>query len=140
MIKAAGLQPATLPKTKLPQKYFSRTPLTSQKHLSFKEHLTVSASDDIRTIKILVLYCDTNFLFLGYLMILIACAHTALIHFSISCFDEFFKHFKCFCELNINRKRIPNFWSNRSKNCCAKFVVVCSGHNEIILMMRSFQS
>ena len=39
----------------------------------------------------------------------------ALTHFSYPCFDEFFKHFKCFRELHVNRKRIPNFWSKRSK-------------------------
>ena len=70
-------------------------------------------------------------------MILI-CAHAALSHCSVQCFEEFFKPFKRFCRLNINRKRIPNFWSKRSKNFCVKFEIIWSGHNEIILVLHSF--
>ena len=78
-------------------------------------------------------------LFIFTTMILIICAHTALTHFSVSCFDDFFKHFKRFCGRNINRKRIPKFWSKRSKTFCAKFVIIWLGHNEIILVLHSFR-
>ena len=61
----------------------------------------MSASENIRTIKIYALYL---LLFLGYLFsqgltILIICTHVAYIHFSVPCFDEIFKHFKRFCRL-----------------------------------------
>ena len=59
-------------------------------------------------------------------MILVICAHTTLTHFSVPCFDKFFKHFKRFCGLNISRKQITNFWSTRSKTFCAKFIIIWS--------------
>ena len=51
--KAAGLQPETLLKTKLPR---GSCPLSRNTY--FKEHLPVSANDNIRTIDIYVLYLD----------------------------------------------------------------------------------
>ena len=77
-------------------------------------------------------------LFLQDLMILI-CAHTTLTHFSVPCFVEFFKHFKHLCRLNINRKRIPIFWSKRIRTFCAEFLITWLGHNEIILELHSFR-
>ena len=70
------------------------------------EHL-MSASENIRTIKIYALYL---LLFLGYLFsqgstILIICTHVAYIHFSVPCFDEIFKHFKRFCRLILTGKK-----------------------------------
>ena len=72
-------------------------------------------------------------------LLILICTHTALTHFSVPCFDEFFKHFKRFCRLNINRKRIPKFWSKRGDTFCAKFAIIWLGHNEIILVLRSFR-
>ena len=66
----------------------------------------MTASENIRTIKIYVLYHDIYLCFwVIYLTIRIICAHIAPTHFSVPCFDEFSKHFQRFCRLNINRKR-----------------------------------
>ena len=102
-----------------------------------KEHLSVSASHDICTIKIyyfiVILTFALGYLFSQDLIILVICAYTALAHFSIPCF-------KYFCGLNMNRKWITNFWSKRSKTFCAEFVIIWSGDSEIILVLRSFRS
>ena len=105
------------------QLYQRRNSLTSISHgtrpLSrntySKDHRPVPASYDIRSIS-----------FSQDLMILVICAHTTLTHFSVPCFDKFFKHFKRFCGLNISRKQITNFWSTRSKTFCAKFIIIWS--------------
>ena len=62
----------------------------------------------------------------------------ALTHFFVPCFDEFFKQFKRFCRLNINRKRILNFGLKRGKTFCAKFVIIWSGYTKIILVFVRF--
>ena len=77
------------------------------------------------------------YIFSKDLIVLIIYAHTALTYFVVPSFDETFKPFKSFCGVSINR--IPNFWSKRSKTFCAKFIIIWSGHNKIILGLRSFR-
>ena len=117
---------------KLPRKYFSRNPSPFKEHLLFQE---TSSSvifwkylhyQNISTLSWYLL------LFFGYLFsqdlaIPIICTHMALTHVFVPCFDEFFKHFKRFCRLNINRKRILNFGLKRGKTFCAKFVIFGRG-------------
>ena len=128
---------------KLPRKYFLRNPSTFQKHLLFQGTLSrvsfwkYSHYQNICTLSWYLL------LFLGYLFsqdltIPFICAHKALIHFSVPCFDELSKHFKQFRSLNINRKRFLNFCFKRCKTFCAIFVIIWSGHTRIILELRSF--
>ena len=139
---AGGFLPAPLLKIKLPSKYFSRNPSTSQEHLLFQEtpsSVIFWKYSHYQNISTLPWYL---FLFFGYLFSQdlttpIIRAHMAVTHFSVPYFDEFFKQFKCFWRLNINRNRILNFALKRGKTFCAKFVMIWSGHTKIILVLRS---
>ena len=139
MIKATELQPATLPKMKLPQKIFLRDPThfpgtpIIPREIFQCQHLMIFILSKYMYFIVTLTFLD--YLFSQDLMVHIICAHAALTHVSIPCFDEFFKHFKCFFRFNINWKKIPNFWSERSKTFWAKFIIIWSGHNEIILVL-----
>ena len=74
------------------------------------------------------------------LMFLVICVQMTTTHFSVPRVNEFSKRFKRFYRLNINSKRIPSFWFKRCKTFCAKFIIIWSKYNKIILVMRSFRS
>ena len=55
-------------------------------------------------------------LFLTRLSIAYFVCTSALTYFCFPSFNEFFKHLRRFCRVNINRKRGSNFWSMRNKD------------------------